>query len=160
MTVREKIYSVAAMALGLFFIVGGLAFAQMKMDMPEGRAMVMSKHPYNDTVSKLKQAIADQEMMVLFTADHQEMLKMVGLDTKPMLTIEFFHPRYGKKIYENDGRAAIEIPLRLVLMENQEGMVMVSYNKPSYVFSKYPKLKDLGTELDGVYDKIVASVTK
>lgn len=132
---------------------------KMEMKMPEGRAMGMSRYSFDETVSRLKQAIEAENMMVVFTADHQAMLKMVGVDTKGMLGIEFFHPRYGKVIFQNDHTAGVEIPLRIVVMEGDMG-TMFTYWKPSHTFGKYPKLKDLGKELDGVLETITAAVKK
>ena len=127
------------------------------MSPPEGRVMVRSQHDFNGTVSRLKQAISGQNMMVVAEADMQQMLAMVGTQTQGMLTIEFFHPRYGKVVYENNRMAGIEAPLRLVVMEGDMG-TMVSYNRPSFVFGKYRGLEALGEELDTVVEEIVASV--
>jgi len=132
---------------------------EMGKEAMKGRVMAKSKYSFDETVSKIKQAIEGQQMMVVFTADHQAMLQMVGLKTKGMLGIEFFHPRYGKVIVENDHAAGIEIPFRLVVMEGDMG-TMISYYKPSYVLAKYPKLKTLGQELDGVVKKIEQAVTE
>lgn len=149
--------------VGLFTVVILLGFAlggaSGSEKMLPGRVMAMSKYPFNETVAKLKQAIEGQNMMVVLVADHQMMLSMVGMQTKGMLGIEFFHPRHGKTIVENDHAAGIEIPLRLVVMEGDMG-TMLSYYKPSYVFGKYPKLKALGEELDSVLKTIEAAVTK
>ncbi|MBI2537360.1 MAG: DUF302 domain-containing protein [Gemmatimonadetes bacterium] len=121
--------------------------------------MAPSKYGFDEAVSRAKQAVTDQNLMVVFTADHQAMLRMVGKETKGMLTIEFFHPRYGKTIFETNHAAGIEVPLRLVVMEGDMG-TMVSYDKPSYVFRKYKGLEALGRELDGVVTAITASVAK
>lgn len=131
----------------------------MKMGTMPGRVTVMSKYGYDETVSKLKEAIESQNMMVMFTADHQQMLQMVGVKAPPMLTIEFFAPKYGKQIFEHNGMAAIEVPLRLVVMQGKNGMVMVSYKKPSFVFGKYKGLEAFGNQLDGVMQTIVSSVS-
>lgn len=128
------------------------------MQMLEGRVMGMSKHNFDDTVSKIKDAIGAQNMMVLFTADHQQMLSMVGLKTPPMETIEFFSPSYGKVIFQTDSRGALEVPFRIAIMQNDQGQVMFAYDKPSYLFARYPKLADLGQQLDAVMDQIVAGV--
>jgi len=150
---------------GLLLFTVGCAMAQLggqtseQMPVMEGRVMAMSKYGFDDTVSRLKQAIEGQQMMVVFTADHQAMLEMVSLKTKGMVGIEFFHPRYGKVIAQNDHRAGIETPLRLIVMEGDMG-TMISYYKPSYVFAKYPKLKTLGEELDQVLARIQAAVAK
>lgn len=156
---RSVAFTTPALALALWALTPGFARAQGQMPMPEGRAMAMSKYDFSETVSRLKQAINDQSLMVVFTADHQAMLAMVGKQTKGMLTIEFFHPRYGKTIFETNHAAGIEIPLRLVVMEGDMG-TMITYEKPSYIFGKYKGLEALGKELDGVLDKITASVAK
>jgi uncharacterized protein (DUF302 family) len=132
--------------------------ASAGMQMMEGREMGMSKFNFDDTVSKIKAGIEAHQMMILLTPDHQQMLAMVGLQTKPMMTIEFFHPRYGKTIFQNDGRAALEVPLRIAIMENEQGQVMYQYNRPSYVFSRYNSLGDLGKELDKTMEEIVGEV--
>lgn len=150
---------------GVAFLTIGSAMTQAaeekahQMPAMEGRVMGMSKYGFDETVSRLKQAIEGQQMMVVFSADHQAMLDMVGLKTKGMLGIEFFHPRYGKVIMQNDHAAGIELPLRLVVMEGDMG-TMISYYKPSYTFRKYQKLAELGKELDGVLAKIEQAVTK
>jgi len=156
----------AFMAAVALMLVLGLALAaqpgeKKAKEMPamKGRIMAMSKYPFNETVSQLKRAIEEQGLMVVFTADHQAMLQMVGMQTKGMQGIEFFHPKYGKVIAQNDHMAGIEIPFRLMVMEGDMG-TMLSYDKPSHVFGKYPKLKALGRELDGVVEKIAQAVTK
>lgn len=160
-----KLNRLFGLLAGLLFLTIGCAMAQTGgqkargMPAMEGRVMAMSKYGFDETVSKLKQAIEGQQMMVVFTADHQAMLRMVGLETKGMVGIEFFHPRYGKVIVQNDHMAGIEIPFRLVVMEGEMG-TMISFYKPSYTFGKYPKLKKLGEELDRVLDSIQAAVAK
>lgn len=135
----------------------GVAAQQMKP--PKDRGMAMSKYGYDETVSTIKAAIEAQELMVLFTADHQQMLKMAGVNANPMATIEFFHPRYGKRIFEGNRDASAEIPLRIMVMEGPMG-TMVSWVKPSKTFEKYKGLGGLGSELDATLEKIAAAVSK
>lgn len=160
----KSMWRVGVSLMALFLTVGCAAIqaggqtAQAGGPM-EGRVMAPSKYGFDETVSRVKQAIEGQQMMVVFTADHQAMLQMVGMKIKGMQAIEFFHPRYGKIIFENDHMAGIETPLKLVVMEGDMG-TMISYYKPSHTFAKYPKLKRLGEELDRVYASIQAAVAK
>lgn len=171
--VNGRTLGMLVMAVGLAVVAAGCETmaqpsgqASMGMGGPGGmamskdRAMAMSKYSFQDTVSRVKQTIESKQMMVVFTADHQAMLSMVGLNTKGMQGIEFFHPRYGKQIMQNDHAAGIEIPLRLVVMETPDGKAMLSYYKPSSTFAKYKGLDGMARELDGVYDAIVASVSQ
>lgn len=98
-------------------------------------------------------------MTVVFTADHQQMQRMIQMETPPMSTIEFFHPRYGKRIFEGNPEAAPEIRLRILVMQGDKG-AMVSWVKPSTTIGKYKGLESLGRELDSTLQQIAASVTK
>jgi len=144
--------------VGCFVGAVSVAAQQQGMMRPD-RGMVMSKYGYDETVSRVKQAIEGQQMMVLFTADHQQMLSMVQVKAPPMSTIEFFHPRYGKRIFEGNREASPEIPLRILVMEGDKG-AMVTWVKPSTTIGKYKGLESLGTELDSTLQQIATSVTK
>lgn len=145
---------VGSLVAGLL-LSGNVAAQQMKV--PKNRGMVMSKYGYDETLSTIKAAIEAQGLMVLFTADHQQMLKMVGVNANPMATVEFFHPRYGKQIFEANRDAAAEVPLRIMVMEGPMG-AMVSWVKPSATIGKYKGLQGLGSELDATLQKIAESV--
>jgi len=138
--------------------LSSVARAQEHEMLPD-RVMGMSRYGFSETVNNIQKAIESQGMMVIQRIDHQAMLSMVGVKTKGMVTLEFFHPKYGKTLFENDHRAGIEIPLRIVVMEGDMG-VMFAYRKPSITFGQYPKLKNLGEELDGVLTKITDAVAK
>lgn len=144
---------------GVFVLcmVGTISIAAQQK--PADRGMVMSKYGYDETVSRVKQEIEGQQMMVLFTADHQQMLSMVQVQAPPMSTIEFFHPRYGKRIFEGNRDASPEIPLRILVMQGEKG-AMVTWVKPSTTIGKYKGLEGLGRELDSTLQQIAAVVTK
>lgn len=132
----------------------------MATAMMKDRVMAKSSYGFDETVSRVKETIEGKQMMVVFTADHQAMLRMVGIESKGMVGIEFFHPRYGKMVYNNDRKAGIEMPLRLVVMETPNGKAMLSYYKPSSVFAKYQGLGNMAGELDRVLDAVVAAVSR
>lgn len=130
------------------------------MPLPKDRLVVRSKYPFMDTVIRIKNTIESKDLLIVGNTDHQELLTLVGLKTGGMLGIEFFHPRYGKVIAKNDGAAALEMPFRVVVMEANDGSVLVTYYRPSSVLAQYKGCEGLGRELDGVLDDIVASFTQ
>jgi uncharacterized protein (DUF302 family) len=158
MKMLSRMSGVLALAVVAVVLAASLP-ASAGGEMMEGRAMAKSKYAFDETVSRVKQAIEGQQMMVIQTVDMQAMLQMVGVQAKGMQQILFFHPRYGKAIYEGDRMAGIEAPLKIAVMEGDMG-TMVSYYKPSHVLAKYPKLKALGQELDGVVKKIEQAVAE
>ncbi|GJL53011.1 MAG: hypothetical protein NPIRA02_01430 [Nitrospirales bacterium] len=129
------------------------------MPLPKDRLVVRSNYPFMDTVIRIKDTIESKDILIVGNTDHQELLTLVGLKTGGMLGIEFFHPRYGKVIAKNDGAAALEMPFRIVVMEANDGSVLVTYYRPSSVLAPYKGCEGLGREIDGVLDEIVASFT-
>jgi uncharacterized protein (DUF302 family) len=99
-----------------------------------------------------------ENLMVVHEVNPQQMLRMVGMRTGGMRQIMFFHPRYMKQILESNPNGTIEAPLKLVVMEAQDGRVMIRYIDPTYLFGRYEGLEDTGRELKGVVEKITASV--
>ncbi|GJL61784.1 MAG: hypothetical protein NPIRA04_04380 [Nitrospirales bacterium] len=130
------------------------------MPLPKDRIVVRSKYPFIDTVIRIKDTIEAKDLLIVGNIDHQELLTLVGLKTGGMLGIEFFHPRYGKVIAKNDGAAALEMPYRVVVMEANDGSVLVTYYRASAVLAPYKGCEGLGREIDGVLDDIVASIAR
>ena len=130
------------------------------MPLPKDRIVIRSNYTYIDTVTRIKATIESKDLLIISNVDHQELVKLVGLKTGGMLGIEFFHPRYGKVIAKNDGAAALEMPFRVLVMEANDGKVLVTFYRASSVLAPYKGLGGLGRELDGVLDDIVTSITK
>ena len=141
-------------------VSGNLSAQQTKMmQAPDFHVLTKSKYDFSDTVELLKVGIEEQNLMVINEVDPQKMLRLVGVQTKGMRQIFFFHPRYMKQIYETNKQASIEPPLKFVVMEMPNGKVMVRYIRPSHKFSPYTGLNDLATELDELMVVIAKSVT-
>ena len=64
------------------------------MKAPEFHILTKSKYDFSDTVELLKTSIEEQNLMVINEVDPQKMLRLVGVQTKGMRQIFFFHPRY------------------------------------------------------------------
>ncbi len=143
---------VLALVLVLGAAPGPLAFAQ-----GQGVVTATVAAPFDRVVTRLRQQVAAHKLVVVKEVPYQKMLAMVGAKTPPMLGLELFHPRYGKRIYEVDPSAFKEAPLRVLVRTEGRGVV-IEYRKPSVVFGAYPGLDDLGRELDEVFADIVKRV--
>ncbi|MCH8928346.1 MAG: DUF302 domain-containing protein [Candidatus Marinimicrobia bacterium] len=150
----------------LTFLIGSSGFnsamAQNKkmMKAPDFHLITKSIYDFSDTVELLKASIEEQNLMVINEVDPQKMLRLVGVKTKGMRQIFFFHPRYMKRIYETNKLASIEPPLKIVVMEMPNGKVMVRYIRPSHKFNPYMGLNELAAELDELLVTIAKTTTK
>jgi len=115
--------------------------------------------PFDKVVTNLKRAITGKKLVIVKEVPFQQMLAMVGLKTEKIKSLEIFHPRYGKVLYQTNPAAMKEAPLRIVVREVGND-VMLEYRKPSSVFASYSGLDDLSNELDQLFADIVTQVAK
>lgn len=127
---------------------------------PDFQIGIKSNYGFDDTVGILKSAIEAENLMVIKEINAQKMLRMVGVQTKGMKQVLFFHPRFMKRIMEINKSATIEPPLKIAVMEMPNGKTMVRYVKPSYIFDRYEGLQEIGQEFDALVEKIVGNISK
>ncbi len=150
----------AAVLSVLLLGAGGMlpgAHAQEMMKPPAFHTVVVSQYGFDDTVAMLKGAMEGENLMVIKEINLQKMLRMVGVKTKGIKQVFFFHPRFMTRLRDANMHATIEPPLKVAVMETPKGTV-VKYIKPSYLLGRYEGVEAIGNELDAIVAKVVASV--
>lgn len=127
---------------------------------PDFLVTAQSAHDFDATVANLKQAIEGENLMVVNEVNPQQMLRMVGVRTGGMRQVFFFHPRFMQRILETNRNGGIEPPLKILVMEAPDGRVIVRYHDPVHQFAPYDGLAEIATELRGIVENIVRSVTQ
>lgn len=120
----------------------------------------VSKSSYTITLTKLDAAFKSARLLILGEFDYQRMQKMVGKNIRGAKGFNIFRPDLGIPIFENDYRASLEIPLKLVVYEREDGKVVIRYRRPSEVFKPYKGLSDLGKSLDKLLDELTDAAIK
>lgn len=118
-----------------------------------------SNYSFQETLDRLTAAVRDANLVLIKEVDYQTMLKMVNMNTEGLRSYEVFHPRYGAQLFSGDRRAGLEVPPRIFVREDGDKAI-VSYYQPSSVFAGYSGLGDLGSELDGVFDRMTNQATQ
>jgi uncharacterized protein (DUF302 family) len=144
-------------------VAGGLlaaVLAPLTAQSPE-RVDRVSAQNFPTTVKRLETALQSRGFMIVARADHQNMLRMVGANTKGALTIEFGKPDMMKMHLPAHPEIGLEMPMRIYVWERADGKTVVSYRRPSAVFAAYgADLKMMGDMMDGMFDQIAADATK
>lgn len=135
-------------------------FTMLSMGLAQNESqpvMVKSKNTFEQTVAKLKSAIKEKGLAIIFEANHKNMMAMVGIESKKSLTIGFAKPQMGNMVLSAEPRAAIEMPLRIAVRELDNGDILVIYYTPSYLFSHYKnkKLNMIAKKADKMVKSIV-----
>ncbi|WP_027492027.1 DUF302 domain-containing protein [Rhodanobacter sp. OR444] len=146
------------LALASLLLVGSLAANAAYATSPPGLVEVTSHSSFDATLTKVKSAISQNGLMVLKDFNQQMMLNMVGVHAPKEVTLEIFHPKYGKAVYEANPVDFLAVPLRMLIVQSGDS-VKLYYQKPSTVLEPFG-LSDLGNQLDPVFNTIVETAAK
>lgn len=123
------------------------------------RVNKISDFSFPQTVEQLKEAVKAEGFVIVNITDYQAMLATRGVKIKASQIIWVFPFPFGKLIFERNARASIEASLRIAVRETEDGRTIVSYFKPSSIFSRYQGLEELGKKLDTTMEAMVNKAT-
>lgn len=88
------------------------------------------------TIAQLKAAIKANGMKVFTTIDHAAAAKQAGLKMPPATVVIFGNPKGGTPNFLKKPTLAIDLPLKMLVWESQDGKTFVTYNTGRYVFGE------------------------
>lgn len=109
------------------------------MTLGRGRGIIdrPSNHSVDQTVERLK-GILEAKGVTLFTlVDHSGEAEKVGMKMRPTKLLVFGSPKAGTPIMLAATSIAIDLPLKILIWEDKDGKVWVSYNSPEYLQERH-----------------------
>jgi uncharacterized protein (DUF302 family) len=99
------------------------------------------------------QRLIDEKGLVLFAViDHSGEAMRAGLEMRDTKLVVFGSPTAGTPVMIAAPLAALDLPLKLLVWEDADGAVWVSYNSPAYLAERH----HLGAELRARLEPITA----
>lgn len=96
-----------------------------------------SNHSVDEIVEKLK-GILQAKAITLFTlVDHSGEAEKAGLQMRPTKLLIFGNPKGGTPVMLAAPSSAIDLPLKILVWEDNQGKVWVSYNSPIYLAGRH-----------------------
>jgi uncharacterized protein (DUF302 family) len=96
-----------------------------------------SLYPASDTVMRLENSIRSKGMVIFAIIDHSEEAQKVNLNLRDEKVIIFGDPRIGTLLMEENPLIGLELPLRILVWQNVEGLVQVAYIDPVTIGESY-----------------------
>ena len=93
---------------------------------------VQSQNDHKSTVSKLIKLIKDENLTYFETIDHQANARKVGMDLKPESVVVFGNPRMGTVLMNCNPSMGLELPLKILVSTDYEGITTLTYTNPEY----------------------------
>jgi uncharacterized protein (DUF302 family) len=94
-------------------------------------------HSVDETVEKLKEILQVKGATLFALVDHSGEAEKVGMKMLPTKLLIFGNPKAGTLLMIAVPSIAIDLPLKILIWENTDGKVWVSYNSPAYLKERY-----------------------
>jgi len=113
----------------------------MKPD--NGIVKVLSRYSVDDTVAKLEALLQTKGIKLFAVVDHSGEAKAAGLQMPGTKLLIFGNPKGGTPLMLASPSIAIDLPLKLLVSEDTDGKVWISYNAPAYLQARHDLPRDL-----------------
>lgn len=126
-----------------FFLIGLIALSLIGCDSKKGTFLqtVKSQNDHTTTVKKLETLIKSQGLTHFSTIDHQANAKAVEMNLKPETVVVFGNPKMGTVLMNCNPSIGLDLPLRMLITTNYEGITSIIYTNPEYWSLKH-NIKD------------------
>jgi len=109
-----------------------------------------SIHSVGETVEKLKGILQAKGVSLFALVDHSGEAEKAGLKMRPTKLLIFGSPKAGTPLMLAAPSVAIDLPLKILIWEDGQGAVWLSYNSPAYLQERHGFPPDLLPNISGV----------
>jgi uncharacterized protein (DUF302 family) len=122
----------------LVFVVSILSASEvLAVQKEEGIVKIPSHHSVDETVDKLKTILNAKGVTLFALVDHSGEAEKVGLKMPPTKLLIFGNPKGGTPLMLATPSAAIDLPLKILVAEDSDGKVWISYNSAEYLKERH-----------------------
>ncbi|QJF50656.1 DUF302 domain-containing protein [Roseobacter ponti] len=112
------------LAIGLTLTTAATAFAADMITRT-------SPHSVSDTMDRLEAAVTGAGATVFARVDHAAGAAKVDMDLRPTQMLMFGNPKLGTPAMLDGQTAGLDLPLRVLVYSDAEGVVHVAYHAPA-----------------------------
>ena|SRR5437899_8895565 len=102
-----------------------------------------SNHSVEQTVERLKNILRSKGVTLFALIDHSGEAEKVGLKMRPTKLLIFGNSKAGTPVMLAAPSSAIDLPLKILIWQDAQGKVWVSYNSPAYLQERHSLAPEL-----------------
>lgn len=120
-----------------------------------------SAHSVTDTVDKLAAAVEKAGAKVFARVDHAAGAQTVNMELRPTVMLMFGNPALGTPALQASQSAGLDLPLRVVVYEDENGDVILAYHDPRMLAAIHgvPADAEVLVKMTGALDKLTNAAT-
>jgi uncharacterized protein (DUF302 family) len=111
--------------------------------MSQGIVTSQSRYSFAETVEKLEALLQEKGIKLFTTIDHSGAAASAGLSMPPTKVLLFGNPKGGTLLMLAAPSLAIDLPLKILVAEDANGKVWLSWNDPAYLQQRHGFPKEL-----------------
>ena len=153
----KMIYRMAMWLMASLLLQIPAHMAANAMEEP-GYVVVASPLPFAELEKRLGAAITKNQMNIVTRASASDGAKGRGIVIRGDVVLGIFRNDFAVRMLAANVDAGIEAPVRVHLAEELDGTSSLRYRRPGVLFGHYDgePIKQIGRELDIIFDKIIA----
>ena len=109
----------------------------------EGIVQIPSRHSVDATVDKLSVILKSKGVTLFALVDHSGEAEKAGMKMPPTRLLIFGSPKAGTPLMLASPSAALDLPLKILIAEDAQGKVSISYNSAEFLQERHGLPEDL-----------------
>jgi uncharacterized protein (DUF302 family) len=114
-----------------------------------GLVRIPSRYSVEETLQRMESALAARGLQVFARIDHSGEAEKLGLKMPATKVLIFGSPKAGTPLMLAAPTLAIDLPLKALVAEDDQGTVWVTYNSPEFLKERHGVPDDLIKNLAG-----------
>ena len=130
----------------VLFLVGFVLPAAAEgnpIEKKDGIVDVPSNHSVDQAVERLRDILQSKGITLFALIDHSGEAEKVGMKMLPTKLLIFGSPKAGTPLMLAAPSIAIDLPLKILVWQDGQGRVWISYNSPGYLQQRHDLPQDL-----------------
>jgi uncharacterized protein (DUF302 family) len=119
-----------------------------------GLMTIASRFSVRETIDRLTAAVTSAGLLVFARIDHASNAAQVGMELRPTELLIFGHPRGGTPLMQDEQTTGIDLPVKALAWEDEEGTVWLTYNEAAWLATRHK----LGTSSKDAIEAIEAGL--
>jgi len=109
----------------------------MTSNSESGIVTLPGKHSVEQTVAKIEETLRAKGVKLFTVIDHSGEAEQAGLHMRNTKLLIFGNPKAGTPLMVASPTIAIDLPLKILVWEDDNGHVQISYNSPAYLQARH-----------------------
>lgn len=115
-----------------------------------GIVQILCEHSFEDTFERLKANVLSHGLRVFDTINFSDDAEHEGLKMNPTRLLVFGNPNAGTPLMIASQTLALDFPLKILVSQDENGKVWLSYNSPIYLKERHHIPDELLKNIAGI----------